>query len=56
MERSREEGVPITLTASPAGQTLYQKLGFREAQLDNVGNGIKVPSMIWNPHEERPPF
>jgi len=55
MERSREEDVPITLTASPAGLRLYQKLGFREAQLDDIGNGIKELSMIWYPHEERPP-
>lgn len=54
MERAKEEGVPITLTSTPAGQRLYQKLGFREAQLDDIGNGIKELSMIWSPHE-RPP-
>lgn len=50
MERSKEEGVPITLTASPAGLSLYQSIGFKEVQLNDIGNGITERSMIWSPH------
>ena len=54
MERSKEEGIPITLDASSAGLRLYQKLGFREAQLNVIVDGIKERSMVWSPHEHGP--
>lgn len=51
MERSKEEGIPVTLIASPAGLRLYEKLGFKEAQVNEIGHGIKERWMIWSPQE-----
>lgn len=55
MKRSREEGVPITLTATQAGRRLYQKLGFKEVQLNDIGNRMKEISMIWSPDQQPSP-
>ena len=49
LERSKEEDVPITLTGTPAGLRLYEKIGFKEVQVNDIGNGIKERSMIWRP-------
>ena len=47
LEQSREENLPITLYASPAGLRLYKKLGFIEVQVDVMVSGTKETAMAW---------
>ncbi|KAK2606036.1 hypothetical protein QQS21_003554 [Conoideocrella luteorostrata] len=54
MERSREQGVPITLFAGPMGKNLYEKHGFKElekvhVQVDGESAAIFQTAMSWNP-------
>ena len=51
--KAREEGVPVGLTASPMGEGLYKREGFREVyRVDGSEAGI-VPVMMWEPEEMR---
>jgi predicted N-acetyltransferase YhbS len=54
IEKAKEQGLPIMLTASPLGRLVYKKLGFRD--LEYVECGIegedeKVGTwvMVWTP-------
>ena len=46
---ARDDGVPLTLDASPVGTKLYEKRGFSVA---NKGVGMEGPMTVWKPEIE----
>lgn len=44
-----EEGVPVAVQSSPAGEGLYRGKGFRVIAWVKITEGIEDPVMIWEP-------
>ncbi|KAI9755470.1 MAG: hypothetical protein M4579_004261 [Chaenotheca gracillima] len=49
LEVAEREGVPVALAASPIGQRLYRKMGFREFGTMNIVEGETTLTFIWEP-------
>ena len=53
IERAKEEGVIVGLSASPMGTGMYLREGFREIDFFDAGEALGVPVMVWDGSDER---
>ena len=52
MARAKEQGKGVTLFASPMGERVYRRLGFREigvvaVQVEGEEEKVEIPALVW---------
>ena len=49
MERAAEEKVPVFLSSSPAGKSVYERAGFEEKGMKVLDGGYQQRYFVWRP-------
>ncbi|PKY07114.1 acyl-CoA N-acyltransferase [Aspergillus campestris IBT 28561] len=49
MERAEEEKVPVFLSSSPAGKSVYERAGFEEKAMRVLDGGYQQRYFVWRP-------